>query len=539
MGGNAIAPGFGRGDDAAPNKVIRHCSEPWQAVKGAFDSERRISLDERLAANPRRRGLHPLFRDDRAHDIAPRVGMPKKRQHVKSFKPSSVASSSSSLSAPAAAADRPSKSVNELLANLRLASSAGSNAAPRELPAAAPSVPPAIRELLRLPETPPPLPRRPVRQRFDNHGRRLPAGPAPPRSWLSRLRADAGTGEGSSQPLSLLTRRSIRQAQAALPGAPAPHPGSLIDIVLRHLAVDWELHRIYNQYHLYFLPNHLKPALIRYVGLFSGFGVTLDDLKAILLPPVDVYDDDDFDRASATQVTCLDLTGSVGHSVKLKEVSDMLFPPAPAAATEEPLDSWDAENIVPSPPRALLPNLTHLSLALDPKDPGDASWKQLLSFSAKTSTVTHLSLAFWPVPCLAPQSRFASVKSPQGQSIPASGTNYYSHTLDDDWSEALLILRMLSKNLYKLEFLDLTGCASWFKALTLEDGHDFVDWAGSWGKVTTLRLLAGWDPAQHVMPSQQMTYHDALVMAGRVERHIVAQRAGKGRFITVERDRLD
>lgn len=58
---------------------------------------------------------------------------------------------------------RPSKSVNELLANLRLGSSSATPSTPRELPATAPSVPPAIRELLRLPETPQPLPRRPVR----------------------------------------------------------------------------------------------------------------------------------------------------------------------------------------------------------------------------------------------------------------------------------------------------------------------------------------------------------------------------------------
>jgi len=429
---------------------------------------------------------------------------------------------------------RTSKSVNELLANLRLGSSSATPSTPRELPATAPSVPPAIRELLRLPETPQPLPRRPVRQRFDSHGRRLPAGPAPPRSWVSRTRDEARIGRGSSQPL------SRRLGQTTLPGAPAPDPGSLIDVVLRRLAVDWELHRIYNQYHLYFLPNHLKPALIRYVGVFASLGVTLDDLKAILLPPVDVYDDGDFDRGSNAEVTCLDLTRSIGRSIRLKEVSDVLFPPAPALPSDEPLDSWDSENLVPSsPPRALLPNLTHLSLALDPEDPGDASWKQLLSLSAKLSTVTHLSLAFWPAPCLTPQSRFASIESPQGESIPAGGTSYYSHTLDDDWTEALLVLRMLSKNLYKLEFLDLTGCASWFKALVLQEGHDFVDWAGSWGKVTTLRLFAGWKPAEDDMPSQQLAYREALTMARRVEKHIVAQRAGKGRFITVERDSSD
>ncbi|UNI21625.1 hypothetical protein JDV02_007601 [Purpureocillium takamizusanense] len=455
--------------------------------------------------------------------------MPKKRQHFRSYKPSPAAPPSVS-----ATADRPSKSVNELLANLRLASSSATPSAPCELPAAAPSVPPAIRELLRLPETPQPLPRRPVRQRFDGHGRRLPAGPAPPRSWLSRTRDEARVAQGSLQPLNRLG------GQTTLPGVPAPDPGSLIDVVLRRLAVDWELHRIYNQYHLYFLPNHLKPSLIRYVGVFASLGVTLDDLKTILLPPVDVYEDGHFDRGSNAEITCLDLTRSIGRSIKIKEISDMLFPPAQAPTSDEPLDSWDAESLIPSsPPRALLPNLTHLSLALDPVDFGDVSWKQLVSFSAKLSAVTHLSLAFWPAPCLAPQSRFASVESPQGQRIPFGGTNYYSHSLDNDWTEALLVLRMLSKNLYKLEFLDLTGCASWFRALMLQEGHDFVDWAGSWGKLTTLRLFVGWTPAKDDMPSQQLAHGEALATARAVEKHIVAQRAGKGRFITVERDRSD
>lgn len=323
-----------------------------------------------------------------------------------------------------------------------------------------------------------------------------------------------------------------------------PALGSLIDIVLRRMALEWVVHRVYNQYHLFFLPSHLKPALIRLVGAESNEGVSLADLKLILLPPPDVVEDGelDDDASSNLDVSYLDLSGSVGRSVKLKEVSDLLFPSrerASAGSHQEPQDSWDTAEMSPSPPNVLLPNLTHLSLALDPERRATGSWKQLLALSSKLHTVTHLSLAYWPDPCLTPRARFASVTSPQGQSIPYGGTNYYSHSIDHDWSEALLVLRMLSKNLYALEYLDLTGCAPWFKALVADSEHDFVDWAGNWGKVTLLRLYTGWKPQDDALPSEQMAYTEAITMASRVERHIRTMRAGKGRFITVERDEME
>ncbi|KND88781.1 hypothetical protein TOPH_06616 [Tolypocladium ophioglossoides CBS 100239] len=457
-------------------------------------------------------------------------------EHVKSFKPYPVASLAQSSAS--SATDKPAKGVNELLANLRHASISGSSSSPRPLPTAAPSVPPAIRQILQLPESPVLLPRRPVRQRFDGHGRRLPAGPAPPHSWVSRRPGDAIV-EGQSSRSSRLSCSG--SARTILPGAYVPAPGSLIDVVLRRLAFDWELHRVYNQYYLYFLPSHLKPALIRYVGVAAQQGVSLADLRAILLPSDDVYDEDELgdESVSNAQVTYLDLSGSIGRTLRLKDVSDLLFPSNQSPSSEVLQDSWDAADMVPNPPRILLPNLTHLSLALEPIGPHDASWKQLLALSTKLSTVTHLSLAFWPDPCLTPRARFSSVTSPQGQNISYGGTNYYSHSIDHDWSEALLVLRMLSKNLYKLEFLDLTGCAPWFKALKLVDGHDFVDWVGSWGKMTLLRLYTGWTPGEDALPSDRIAYREAVEMAGSIEKHIIAKRAGKGRFITVERNTME
>lgn len=289
------------------------------------------------------------------------------------------------------------------------------------------------------------------------------------------------------------------------------------------------------------MPSHLKPALIRYIGVASEAGISLSDLKSILLPPEDVYSHGELDGQSRSnsEITCLDLSASIGKSLKLKDVSDILFTKAENETTDEPQDSWEVVDVSPSPPRLLLPNLTHLSLAIDPTSTRDVSWKQLLTLSSKLPSVTHLSLAYWPEPCLTPRAKFSTISSPQGRDIPYGGTNYYSHSIDHDWSEALLVLRMLSNNFYKLEFLDLTGCATWFKALRLKDDHDYVDWSGAWGKLTLLRLYTGWKLGVDAMVSDQTAYMEALDTARDVEKHIVAMRAGKGRFITVDRDRLD
>jgi hypothetical protein len=326
-----------------------------------------------------------------------------------------------------------------------------------------------------------------------------------------------------------------------MPGTNLPQPGSLIDVVLHRIALDWGIHQTYNKYYLFFIPVHLKPALIRLVSMASHQGLSLEDLRAILLPPTDGYAQEDLDSfdASYQALTYLDLSGTIGQSLGLKEVGDLLFPAVQKAAVEELQDSWDAADTAASLPQALLPNLTHLSLALSPAQSERASWRQLLALAPKLSTVTHLSLAFWPDPCLTPGARYSSVASPQGRSIPYGGTTLYSHSIDHDWSEALLVLRMLSRLLYKLEFLDLSGCSSWFKALTLAADQDFVDWSGYWGKINLLRLYSGWVLDKDSLPSERQAHSEAVEMATAVEKHIVSMRAGKGRIVTVERDHLD
>ena len=325
--------------------------------------------------------------------------------------------------------------------------------------------------------------------------------------------------------------------EAPLPGTYVPQIGSLVDIVLQRLAINWDFHQVYDQYHVYYAPGHLKAGLIRWIGLLNDRGVTISDLKLLLLPPPD-EEETDVDLPANIEVTYLELSGSLGHSIKLKDVTTLLFPSRGATISNEPGESWDADDVSPSPPRVLLPNLTHLSLALHPFRQSGASWKSLLSLALNLPGITHLSLAYWPEPCFTPRASMSFVTTPQGRSIPYGGTSYYSHSLDHDWSEAALILRMLSSRLYALEYLDLTGCSTWFKALMTHSEHDFVDWTNSWGKITFLKLRIGWRLGVQAMASDRAAYEEAVDVAVGVEKYIRAQRAGRGKFITVETDEV-
>lgn len=176
-------------------------------------------------------------------------------------------------------------------------------------------------------------------------------------------------------------------------------------------------------------------ALISYVATISEPGLSLSDLKIILLPQV--QDDSEgcgppISPSSFNEgITHLDLSTSIGKAIKLRELSSLLF--RSDYVNEEPvLESWDSAEVPPIP-RPLLPNLTHLSLAASPEINALNSWRQLLSISHHLPTLTHLSLAFWPVPTMTPNSTLSKVVTAQGQTIPAGGTNFYSHTLDNDW----------------------------------------------------------------------------------------------------------
>ncbi|KAI1130559.1 hypothetical protein F5Y10DRAFT_235522 [Nemania abortiva] len=477
--------------------------------------------------------------------------MPKKRHQPKYSKPPSVAPASLRLSSPSqsTSSEHHGRSVNQLLADLRrttLNSNAASTSSSFSA-ATAPSVPPTLRHILRLPEPPALRPRGP--QRRDSHGRRLPPGPPPPRSWVSLSQSRHATR--FSRVPEDDTCGHIRHWP--MPGVYAPAEGSLVDMALRRIALDWAQQRVWNRFYLYTLPSRLRSALLAHVSEIYDPGVSLMDLQLVLSGPSESelaeYGLNSIDIAVLnSDIFSLDLTGSLGKSLTLKELHELLFGSKKAVIPAEDTvqDSWDAPSPIAGPTQ-LLPNLTHLSLAIDPGSTLSVSWKQLLSLAGKLTQLTQLSLAGWPEPSLTPNAKFAKVTSPTtGRSVQYGGTGPYSHVLDEDWTEAILILKRLSRLLYGLEYLDLTGCGDWTRALREKsDGEfrvDLVDWAGDWGKITTLRLNSGYALADDLLDdsskAQVLRFADWIDEATAIERHIRTQRSGRGRWIAVERDSL-
>ncbi|KAI0470150.1 hypothetical protein F4859DRAFT_485788 [Xylaria cf. heliscus] len=470
--------------------------------------------------------------------------MPKKRHQPKYSKPPSVAPASLRLSSPSqsTSTDHHDRSVNELLANLRRSTLNPHAAHAGVLAATAPSVPPTLRHILQLPESPAPVPRRP--QRRDLNGRRPPPGPPPPRSWVALSQSRHAT-------LSSLTQDGTggHIRHWPLPGIYAPAEGSLVDMVLQRIALDWTQQRDWNRFYLYTLPSRLRSALLANVSEICSSGISLMDLRLVLSGPSESelaeYGLDPPDvNVLNSDVFHLDLTNSLGKSLTLKELHELLFGPKKAIVpTEDTVqESWE----IPAPimgPVELLPNLTHLSLGIDPGSMASVSWKQLLSLAGKLNHLTHISLAGWPEPSLTPNAKFAKVISPTtGRSVQYGGTGPYSHVLDGDWTEAILVLKRLSRLLYSLQYLDLTGCSDWIRALREKsDGEfrvDLVDWLGDWGQITTLRLNSGYNLADDSSEGQVLRFADWVDEAIAVEKHILAQRSGRGRWITVEKDIL-
>ncbi|CAI4214827.1 unnamed protein product [Parascedosporium putredinis] len=295
------------------------------------------------------------------------------------------------------------RGVNELLANLRRQSSSSPRSDHSAI--AAPSVPPVIREILQLPETPEPLPR-------------------------FRDRADV-TGEYS------------------------PADRSMIDVVLKHVAREWRTLGPLEDLGLWALPDRSRQVLVRYLEAYHGPDVGVSDLRAIFVPDGSVESGVFSENAYLTH---LHVPSSALTASTFPSLISMLFPKAPdrqglAALEEEPQDSWDSAELdfaMLSLSPAACSRADSPLLAIDPAiyqgqgAPGSSlgvlpSWRHLLQLAKKMPGVTHLSLAFWPEPSRTPNAKFASVVGPQGTSIHQS------------W--------------YQLQYLDLTGCAAWFQAL--------------------------------------------------------------------------
>ncbi|KAL4936715.1 hypothetical protein BDV06DRAFT_216458 [Aspergillus oleicola] len=421
------------------------------------------------------------------------------------------------LEAPSPSGDQP--SVNDLINHLRrtqLSPSLSDN--PRSTPShiVPRSVHPSLRNLLELPETPPPRPR-PDARRTGIGARRLrrTPGPPPPESWLS---GDTAADEVENAVLDATETARVIYRLERLPGREFPARRSLLHTLLTSMARHWAWHVAYDGQFLAMLPTHIKILLLSYVGYYAR-EQPLAGLMRGLKPLFDNsagFDDEGNDRCDGDAlVTHLDLGGALGRWISLKQLSTELFLPKKAAPSKA-----DGPNSVPSSwedeiedkrdssictiPKSLqtlrFANLQNLSLAHP--QPASVNWNSLISLLSRLSTITHLSLAHWPVPTLTPNVVNASIRHPTHRSLTFAygGTDSYS-AMENNWAESAGILRRLSKVTYCLKWLDLEGCADWIPALNWEgdgpDGEQYSagpEWNGSWRDIEWIRLGPGWLP---------------------------------------------
>lgn len=444
--------------------------------------------------------------------------MPKKRAH--NF---IDATSRPSQSAPPT---KPSRSVNERLAQLRAEQAPKPTIEHRnEIASLATthSMPPALRQMLNLPETAPPT----IRSRRQRilASRRAPPGPAAPESWLAtsqhapaHLRARNKSGKAAEDMRHIPT--SFNKLAKLDDSHPLPVPASLVDTTLKAMAIYWDNLVEYEQFNLCALPPYLKASLLSYIGMYGPKeGITSHDLKVLFLG------DSMPGSTGSEDVSRLDLTGLLSSCFTIGDLRKILsksqsdaefvreleglsleneqFPKEqpPPAAQDPVLESWE-EDLHAEPTLAAaihgprFPNLTRLSLA----NPGAfASWHQLLLISPQLSTLTHLSLAYWPTPNETPNSSKAFVHHKHAR-IPIGGTNIYSE-MDDDWQDPANILRRLSNNTYSLKWLDLEGCNDWLPALTWTRSNNRAD---RWVERSFGRLAAMNDTFEELQTSPKV-----------------------------------
>ncbi|KAI9669579.1 MAG: hypothetical protein M1817_004622 [Caeruleum heppii] len=411
--------------------------------------------------------------------------MPKKRS-ANFTKPSSTPHPS--LSPPphaSTASDRAATSttVNEILTTLRR-NQISSSESPKSLGqtpiATTRTVHPSLRQILHVADTAPPRPR------LGQPGRALrrgPAGPPPPTSWLTDSvhvpshvkRRIANRRNAESEEVG---RGPAAEDLVPLPGLKHVGDKTLLHQSMKAMAMIWGWQIEYNRYYLADLPHGLKSVLLHYVASYGpSQGVGIDGLRT-LFPPVDskIEEDSSTVATDGCELTHLDLSNAIGRTVTLSHLQSLFSPPIPpsnaaVSTSDSPLDSWEtAIATLPTPLQTShFPALTHLSLA-NPSP--TVSWTKLLSLAPSLATLTHLSLAHWPVPSLTPNSKTtvldsssSNSRSPSSYPAPKYGATYYYSAFDGDWSEAARIIRKLSKATYCLRWIDLSGCEEWIAAL--------------------------------------------------------------------------
>jgi hypothetical protein len=268
-------------------------------------------------------------------------------------------------------------------------------------------------------------------------------------------------------------------------------------------------------------------------------GVGFEGLRNLLMLPLEGELQEDEGRGAGGNTDGffrLDLSGSVGQSISFRQLAELVQEPTTDADEDIADISWE-DNLSRSlsPP---IPHLTHLSVS---HPPPTISWKSLLHFSNHVPTLTHLSLAFWPVPSLTPNSKTAVVSSRYGKDVQYGGTNYYSHSLDNDFRESADILRRLANRLYGLEYLDLTGCQDWTRALRWsqenESQGEGIDWKIQWHKMGILRLRNGEELHEDSEYGEVVQFVRGVSAAAATEQVLTDVRRGR-KWIQVQIDDL-
>ncbi|KAI9043858.1 uncharacterized protein KD926_002749 [Aspergillus affinis] len=453
--------------------------------------------------------------------------MPKKHHNHSFSKPASTAHHTLASSGPRGSNDRfrpsqassnaESSSVNDLINHLRRTQVSprtaedGQESPFRQI--ASRSVHPSLRNLLELPEIPPPRPR-PGARRVGIGGRpsRRTAGPPPPESWLLGNAAGDNSEDNEAAGLGNSQTERIIYRLDRLPGKTMPERHTLLHTVLKSMASHWVWHVHYDGQFLDTLPSHIKMLLLSYIGIYArdqAIAGVMQGLRPLFeKQQLDSQDEEDgFDRLRhESEVVRLDLGSAIGRWISVNQLSHELVASrgsTPAQHKQELVpSSWDAEadedgdkptsadHSAPLPqtlsqgPR--FHNLRYLSLA----HPTAANWNSLINLLSRLSTLTHLSLAYWPVPAVTPNAM-----------APTARAWTFSHTADDDWAEAAGVLRRLARATYCLKWIDLEGCGDWLDALNCNsigpNGETYTsgpEWNGSWRNIEFVRLGPGWLP---------------------------------------------
>ncbi|KAI6244928.1 hypothetical protein HI914_06979 [Erysiphe necator] len=442
--------------------------------------------------------------------------MPRKRFNTRYSKPASTTHSSlvstvSSLSNKSY--QQP--TVNELIESLRrsdLASIRASSAIVN-----IPTLPPELRRLLAQPEIPVPRPRFRNSGPLDINLGTTAAGPAAPRSWLS--------GQLNCHPRSQEHNREKRNLSFDidhLPGLFIIPKTSLREQCLRALARNWDFIKEYEKNYLAYLPTRLRSMLLSHIAVYGPkTGVGFSGLKNLIFLTDSETDDSYSSYRHNKNFSRLDLSGAIGSSLSIEQVLGLVRYKSENSAESSNL-SWEDNLDLSTSLSPPLSHLTHLSLS---HPPTNVSWSALLSLVVNLPALTHLSLAYWPLPISVLKRKLAIFNDILNEDDKVYNRNQSTEVLDEYFSEATRVLRNLANRLPGLEYLDLTGCQSWFKVLvaySTEDLYRGIEWGKSWTQLKTLKLNSGIEVTKESQDSEVQNRMQIYELAVAVENKIIS-----------------